>query len=152
MALILLVSLAYLSAWYKVYQQSKHYFDFAEQQYSEGNYILALKGLNSIELYPNDVYFGGYQQVIDDWQNALFVYRPDFYYKSLERSQTILQKASIDELDQFIKTYTEIETKYVAEAATCLLIRYQQTNNSEGETEMTTFLAEAFPAYLPRGC
>ncbi len=159
LALILLITLAYLTAWNMVYQQSKDYFDFAEQQYAQDHYILALKGLNKIELYAGDHYSGGYQQVIDDWRNGLFVYRPDFYYQSLERSQTILHQASLEELDTFIKTYTEIDTRYIAEAATCLLSRYQQAKNSEGEAEMFAFLAEAFPdyhwqtsTYLANGC
>ena len=159
LALILLITLAYLTAWNMVYQQSKNYFNFAQQQYAQGDYILALKGLNKIELYAGDNYSGGYQQVIDDWRNGLFVYRPDFYYQSLERSQIILQKASIEELDTFIKTYTEIDTRYIAEAATCLLSRYQQAQNRDGEAEMIAFLAEAFPdyrwqasSYLANGC
>lgn len=93
-ALVLIILLAYLSAWLMVYQQSKRYFDFAEQRYAAGDYILALKGMNKIELYRHDVYSGGYQQVIDDWRHGMLVYRPDFYYQALARSSDLLARAS----------------------------------------------------------
>ncbi|MFZ1873889.1 MAG: hypothetical protein WAU54_14120 [Chania sp.] len=145
-ALLLIILLAYCSAWLMVYQQSKRYFDFAEQQYAAGNYILALKGLNKIELYSQDAYSGGYQQVIDGWRMGLLVYRPDFYYQALARSTDLLAHASNQELTEFIGTYTEIDTRFIAEAATCLLARYQQQDLS-GQQAMEAFLTEAFPAY-----
>ncbi|EAM8615959.1 hypothetical protein BHS62_25630 [Salmonella enterica] len=144
---MLIIILAYTSTWYMVYRQSKRYFDFAEQQYEEENYILALKGQNKIELYPGDDYFGGYQQVIEGWRFSLFTYKPAFYYKSLERSKDILQKASTNELEYFIKYYVEVDTKYIPEAAGCLLRRYQNVGYKEGEIRMNEFLAEAFPLY-----
>lgn len=146
-ALIILISTAYLTGWYSVYQKSKHYYDFAEQQYQQGHYILALKGMNKIELYPEDNYSGGYQQIIDAWRNGLFVFYPDFYYQAVERSHDLLPKASNEELIEFIQTYTEIDTRYVPDAATCLISRYRQSDDAENEHKMVTFLDEAFPAY-----
>ncbi|NBM54999.1 hypothetical protein GWI68_09400 [Proteus sp. G2669] len=145
--LIALIFIAYFTGWYSVYQKSKLYYHFAEQQYEKGNYVLALKGINKIELYPEDDYFGGYQNVIEAWKNGLFVFYPDFYYQALERSQSILQKSSNKELKDFIYTYIEIDIRYIPEAATCLLSRYKKDNNKEGEHEMTQFLNDAFPAY-----
>ena len=145
--LIALIFIAYFTGWYSVYQKSKLYYDFAEKQYEQGNYILALKGINKIELYPEDDYFGGYQKVIEAWQNGFFVFYPHFYDKALERSQSILQKSSNNELKDFIYTYIEIDIRYIPEAATCLLSRYKNDNNKDGEHEMTLFLNEAFPTY-----
>ncbi|WP_404273310.1 hypothetical protein [Yersinia similis] len=149
-ALVLIILLAYLSAWLMVYQQSKRYFDFAEQQYAAGDYILALKGMNKIELYRHDVYSGGYQQVIDDWRHGMLVYRPDFYYQALARSSDLLARASDQQLAEFIATYTEIDTRFVAEAATCLLARYRQRDESANQRTMEEYLAEAFPAHALR--
>lgn len=149
-ALVLIILLAYISSWLMVYQQSKRYFDFAEQRYVAGDYILALKGMNKIELYRHDVYSGGYQQVIDNWRHGMLVYRPDFYYQALARSRDLLARASDQQLAEFIATYTEIDTRFIAEAATCLLARYRQRADSVNQQTMEEYLAEAFPAHVWR--
>lgn len=145
--LLLLILIAYITAWFNVYNQSKQYFEYAEEQYKNKNYILALKGMNKIELYPEDHYDGGYQQVVNAWANGLLVYKPNFYYDSVDKSKLILQKATNKELNDFIDTYTEIDTTYIPEAAVCLLSRYEKENNQTGQIEMKTFLGEAFPSY-----
>tara|TARA_Y100001960_G_scaffold84186_1_gene89960 strand:- start:2518 stop:3003 length:486 start_codon:yes stop_codon:yes gene_type:complete len=142
-----LVLVAYSAAWLKAYNLSQQYYDFATEQQQQGNAIIALKGMNKLELRRGDEYLGGYQQVIETWEGAVLGPKPDSYYQALDKPNEIINQLSAKQLEEFIQIYVELDSRYVPEVADQL----QQVANDSGNallaTEMKEFLIEAFPYY-----
>ncbi|MGF1682737.1 hypothetical protein [Photobacterium minamisatsumaniensis] len=145
--LLAVVLVAYWAAWGKAYFLSKSYFDYAVEQEAAQNYVFALKGMNKLELRIDDEYLGGYQQVIESWEYALFGIRPAFYEKALVAPQRIIPLLSDDDLQAFIDIYVQLDSKYVPEVALMQLKRAQQAGNEELAAEMEEFLSQAFPEF-----
>ncbi|WP_394239653.1 hypothetical protein [Vibrio astriarenae] len=144
-ALLGFIVVAFTIAWIKSHNMSKDYFEHAQQMRAEGNYVIALKGMNKLELRRNDVYLGGYQQVIETWENTLFGPTPDFYAVAQKQASDILSHLTDEELLTFIEIYVELDMRYVPEAALVLLERAHKQSNTELALEMEEFLEEAFP-------
>ncbi|GAM56606.1 putative exported protein precursor [Vibrio ishigakensis] len=142
-----LVGFAFFYAWLKTYNMSSDYFEFAEAQAKTENYTTALKGMNKLELRRDDVYLGGYQQVIETWEEAVIGFKPDFYYEARNRVGVMLGKLNEEELMSFIEIYVELDMRYVPEAAAILLSRATLNGDIEVATEMDEFLQEAFPRF-----
>ncbi len=145
--LVGLVTVAFFYAWLKTYNMSSDYFEFAEAQAEAENYTIALKGMNKLELRRDDVYLGGYQQVIETWEEAVLGYKPDFYYQAKGRVGEMLGKLNEEELMSFIEIYVELDMRYVPEAASILLSRATLNGDIEVANEMDEFLQEAFPHF-----
>ena len=144
---MLFVLTTYCTAWIHAYQQSSAYFEFAEAMQEQGELIIALKGMNKLEMRIEDTYRGGYQQVIETWENSLLGLRPAFYKKAQVAALDILPHVSEEELLSFIDIYIQLDMRYVPEAARELLHRSLKQNNAELQQEMEEFLVEAFPEY-----
>ncbi|WEM44559.1 hypothetical protein PTW35_25180 (plasmid) [Photobacterium sp. DA100] len=145
--LSVLILTAFSVAWVKTYNMSSDYFDFAEQQKAEGNYMIALKGMNKLELRRDEAYLGGYQQVIETWENALLGPKPAFYFEAKQLAPQMLPELTNEELLLFIEIYVELDMRYVPEAALELLSRAEQQGEMELALEMQEFLEEAFPRF-----
>ncbi|GEA51850.1 hypothetical protein VIN01S_26540 [Vibrio inusitatus NBRC 102082] len=142
------ILIAYFFAWGKVYFLSKSYFEFAQQQEQSGNYVVALKGTNKLEVRIDEVYLGGYQQVIEAWDNVTFGITPSFYDEALKAPERLILKLSDEELYQFVDLYVQLDSKYVPEVAELLLKRATDSNDELLASEMREFLIQAFPDYL----
>ena len=142
-----MVGSAYGVAWLKAYQLSADYFDYAEQQYSQGHKIEALKGMNKLELRREQVYRGGYQQVVEAWEGAMLGPKPAFYDKAKAQTALILTELSTNELLAYIEMYVELDMRYVPEAALQLRGLAAEQENRALYQEMDEFLREAFPVY-----
>lgn len=103
--------------------------------------------MNKLELRRDDVYLGGYQQVIETWEEAVIGFKPDFYYEARNRVGVMLGKLNEEELMSFIEIYVELDMRYVPEAAAILLSRATLNGDIEVATEMDEFLQEAFPRF-----
>ncbi|MDF2152788.1 hypothetical protein [Vibrio sp. CAU 1672] len=147
LAIMSVLLIAYGSAWLKAYSLSEKYFNYAEQQYSKGNFITALKGMNKLELRIEDEYLGGYQQVIDTWQTAILGPKPDAYYQALEKPRSIIEQLDQGELLEFIGIYVQLDARYVPNAADQLRYLAKQSGDQALYDEMTEFLTEAFPRF-----
>ncbi|PMO33075.1 hypothetical protein [Vibrio breoganii] len=146
----LLVAIAYGTAWLKTYQLSERYNEYAHQQIEEQNLLIALKGMNKLELRQDDVYLGGFQQVLETWKNSVLGPKPSFYDDAKAMPEKILAQLNQQQLEMFIETYVELDARYVPEAAEQLRILALQNGDSELATEMSEFLLEAFPNYKPK--
>ncbi|ROV59230.1 hypothetical protein EGH82_14730 [Vibrio ponticus] len=147
-ALAALVLVAYSAAWLKTYNLSQQYFEFAtEQQQQQGNVIIALKGMNKLELRRGDEYLGGYQQVIETWEGAVLGPKPNYYYQALVKPNEIINQLSAKQLEEFIQIYVELDSRYVPEVADQLQQVASDSGNVQLASEMREFLAEAFPYY-----
>ncbi|MDF2153094.1 hypothetical protein [Vibrio sp. CAU 1672] len=144
---VLVVLIAYVSAWMRAYSLSDGYFTYAEQQYSTGNLVLALKGMNKQSLRKGDDYFGGYQQVIEAWHSSTLGPRPEAYYHSLEKPKQIIEQLSVEELLEFIDVYVQLDSRYVPVAADQVRVLAKQAGDAGLYNDMTAFLTEAFPRY-----
>ncbi|MGF1748446.1 hypothetical protein [Vibrio cionasavignyae] len=142
------ILIAYFFAWGKVYFLSKSYFEFAQQQEKQGNYVIALKGSNKLEVRNDEQYLGGYQQVIEAWDNVTLGITPSFYDDALLAPERLMPKLSDEELYQFIDLYVQLDSKYVPEVAEILLERAIASNDEVLEAEMKEFLIQAFPDYI----
>ncbi|MET4696805.1 hypothetical protein [Endozoicomonas lisbonensis] len=143
----LLVITTFCTAWIHAYRQSSAYFEFARAIHKEGDLVIALKGMNKLEMRIDDEYFGGYQQVIETWESSVFGIRPAFYEQAIAATGELLPQVSDEELLAFIDLYIQLDQRYVPEAARELLSRSQLQGNLELAEEMEEFLAEAFPEY-----
>ncbi|KIF44579.1 hypothetical protein M445_25645 [Vibrio owensii 47666-1] len=150
LALVSVILIAYGSAWMKAYSLSEKYFAYAEEEYSKGNLITALKGMNKLELRIEDEYFGGYQQVLDTWRSSTLGPRPDAYYQSLEKPKQIIEQLSKQQLMEFIEIYVQLDSRYVPTAVDQLRFLAKQSGDIALYEEMTEFLSEAFPRYKQR--
>ena len=142
-----LVGSAYSVAWFKAYQLSADYFAYAEQQYAQGHKVEALKGMNKLELRREQVYLGGYQQVVEAWEGAMLGPTPAFYEKAKAQTARILTELSTDQLLAYIEMYVELDMRYVPEAALQLRSLAAEQENRALYQEMDEFLREAFPLY-----
>ncbi|MGL6260948.1 hypothetical protein [Vibrio sp. WXL103] len=142
-----IVVVSYWAAWGKAYFLSKSYFDYAVEQEQAANYTIALKGMNKLELRIDDQYLGGYQQVIEAWDNALFGIRPSFYEQAKQAPERLLERLEDQELQDFIEIYVQLDSKYVPEVASLQLARAKQTGDIELAAEMKEFLTQAFPEF-----
>lgn len=145
-ALAALVLVAYSAAWLKTYNLSQQYFEFATEQ-QQGNVIIALKGMNKLELRRGDEYLGGYQQVIETWEGAVLGPKPNYYYQALVKPNEIINQLSANQLEEFIQIYVELDSRYVPEVADQLQQVASDSGNVQLASEMREFLAEAFPYY-----
>ncbi|CAH0525324.1 hypothetical protein [Vibrio hippocampi] len=143
----LLVAIAYGSAWLKTYQLSEQYNTYAHQQLEERDLVIALKGMNKLELRQGDLYFGGFQQVLETWENSVLGPKPSFYDDAKVMPEKILAKLNQQQLEMFIETYVELDARYVPEAAERLRVLALQNGDTEMADEMSEFLIEAFPNY-----
>ncbi len=143
--LVTVISVCFCMAMLKIYNQSKSYFEYAESQYKQKHYIEALKGMNKLEMRREEQYLGGYQQVLESWENAIGGFKPDFYQTAQKRIDETLVAMNSDELLKFIEIYVELDIRYVPEA-TSLLINL--SDDEELVLEMDAFLKEAFPLYV----
>ncbi|OLQ94613.1 hypothetical protein BIY21_08420 [Vibrio ponticus] len=146
-ALAALVLVAYSAAWLKTYNLSQQYFEFATEQQQQGNVIIALKGMNKLELRRGDEYLGGYQQVIETWEGAVLGPKPNYYYQALVKPNEIINQLSAKQLEEFIQIYVELDSRYVPEVADQLQQVASDSGNVQLASEMREFLAEAFPYY-----
>lgn len=145
--LLSVVLVAYWAAWGKAYFLSKSYFDYAADQEAAGNYVIALKGMNKLELRIDEEYLGGYQQVIEAWENALFGIRPAFYEEALVSPARLIPQFADADLQAFIDIYVQLDSKYVPEVAYMQLQRARLVGNDELAAEMEDFLTQAFPYF-----
>lgn len=145
--LLSVVVVAYWAAWGKAYFLSKSYFDYATEQEAAQNYIIALKGMNKLELRIDEEYLGGYQQVIETWENALFGIRPSFYDEALVAPARLIPQFADEDLQAFIDIYVQLDTKYVPEVAYMQLQRARLAGDEELSAEMEEFLIQAFPYF-----
>lgn len=145
--LLSVVLVAYWAAWGKAYFLSKSYFDYAVEQEAAGNYVIALKGMNKLELRIDEQYLGGYQQVIESWEHALFGIRPAFYEEALVAPGRLIPQFADEDLQSFIDIYVQLDSKYVPEVAFAQLQRARQTGDDELAAEMEDFLTQAFPYF-----
>ncbi|MGF1792231.1 hypothetical protein L4D21_16640 [Photobacterium profundum] len=145
--LLAVILVAYWAAWGKAYFLSKSYFDYAVEQEAAQNYVIALKGMNKLEIRIDEEYLGGYQQVIESWEHALFGIRPAFYEEALVAPQRVIPLLNNDDLQVFIDIYVQLDSKYVPEVALMQLKRAQQAGNEELAAEMKEFLSQAFPEF-----
>ncbi|KEI71494.1 hypothetical protein [Endozoicomonas elysicola] len=143
----LFLLLAYCAAWITAYRQSSAYFEYAQEQMQQGEWVTALKGMNKLELRLEDPYLGGYQQVIETWESSLLGPRPGFYQQAITAASEVLPKLSDAELLKFIDIYVQLDLRYVPEAAVELQERARQNGDEQLATEMTEFLTEAFPEF-----
>ncbi|WP_162048467.1 hypothetical protein [Vibrio taketomensis] len=146
-ALAALVLVAYSAAWLKTYNLSQQYFEFATEQQQQGNVIIALKGMNKLELRRGDEYLGGYQQVIETWEGAVLGPKPNYYYQALVKPNEIINQLSAKQLEEFIQIYVELDSRYVPEVADQLQQVASDSGNVQLASEMREFLTEAFPYY-----
>lgn len=147
--LTLFVAVTYISAYAKVYQQTANYFHHAQAQEHDGNYIEALKGLDKIDLRIDEDYIGGYQQVIEAWEQSGMKPKPSFYYESQPKPKDIIGKMTNEQLDSFIDVYLELDNKYVLEAAQ---LRYNRAI-AKADTSVAESTAELLTAafdYQPK--
>lgn len=128
----------------QIYNQSKDYFDYAESQFAQGNYTEALKGMNKLEMRREEVYLGGYQQVLESWESALGGIKPKFYETAKTRIDDILLAMDSEELLHFIEVYVELDIRYVPEATLRFI---ELSDDQELVAEMEEFLNEAFPLF-----
>ncbi|WP_413111716.1 hypothetical protein [Thaumasiovibrio sp. DFM-14] len=143
--LLSVVVIAYWSAWGKTYYLTKRYFDYAVAQEAEGHPVVALKGMNKLELRIEERYFGGYQQVLEAWDSTTFGLRPSFYYQSQQAPQRLLSRLNAAELYAFIDVYVQLDVRYVPEVAHLLMLKSSEQGNEALEAEMRDFLINAFP-------
>ncbi|MDR9826994.1 hypothetical protein RCJ22_15395 [Vibrio sp. FNV 38] len=143
--LVCFVATAFTMAWFKSYNMSLDYFNHAESMRNNGDYVTALKGMNKLELRRTDAYLGGYQQVIETWEETRYAPRPDFFFEAKERVNNIFVHLSTEELLNFIEIYVELDMRYVPAAALVLLERAKFERNNPLALEMEEFLWEAFP-------
>ncbi|KEQ14990.1 hypothetical protein GZ77_12205 [Endozoicomonas montiporae] len=143
----LLVITTFCTAWIHAYRQSSTYFEFARAMHKQGELVIALKGMNKLEMRIDDEYFGGYQQVIETWESSVFGIRPAFYEQARVAALDILPNVSNGELLEFIDLYIQLDQRYVPEAAHELLKRSLQQGDEEQAAEMEEFMAEAFPEH-----
>ncbi|SON53229.1 hypothetical protein [Vibrio tapetis] len=148
---LLVIATAYGVAWHKAYVLSSDYYDFAQEQFQQGNYITAIKGKNKLEMRRSDTYLGGYQQVVETWEHMVLGLRPDFYYLAKQKVDESLSKLSSDELLLLIETYVELDLRYVPEAALRLKNLASAQGNQLLYSEMDEFLIEAFPEFSQEG-
>ncbi|MGX9522573.1 hypothetical protein ACWX0P_27810 [Vibrio mediterranei] len=144
---VLIVALAYGVAWLKTYNLSSNYFTYAEQQYQQSHYIEALKGKNKLEMRRDDMYLGGYQQVVEAWEGTMFGPKPSFYYQAKLRVEQSLTQLGSDGLLQLIETYVELDSRYIPEAAERLKNKAYAEGDLTLYKEMGEFLHEAFPDF-----
>ncbi|CAH8242423.1 hypothetical protein [Vibrio aestuarianus] len=144
------IVIAYSSAWMKAHTLSEKYYAYAEEQYSQGHFISALKGMNKLELRIEDDYLGGYQQVLDTWRHSTLGPRPQAYYQSLEKPKQIIEQLSQEQLIEFIEIYVQLDSRYVPTAADQVRFLAKQSGDIDLYLEMTEFLKEAFPRYKQR--
>ncbi|MGF1735948.1 hypothetical protein [Photobacterium satsumensis] len=145
--LLSVVLIAYWAAWGKAYFLSKSYFDYAVEQEAAENYVIALKGMNKLELRIDEEYLGGYQQVIEAWEHALFGIRPSFYEEALIAPARLIPQIADEDLQAFIDIYVQLDSKYVPEVAYMQLQRARLAGNEELAAEMDEFLTQAFPDF-----
>ncbi|WP_087019623.1 hypothetical protein [Thaumasiovibrio subtropicus] len=143
--LLLVVVIAYWSAWGKTYFLTKSYFDYAVAQEAQGAYVEALKGMNKLELRIEEPYLGGYQQVIEAWDNTAFGVRPRFYYEAMDAPERLLPQLDADTLYEFIDVYVQLDVRYVPEVAHLLMNKAAEQGDTAVEEEMRDFLVHAFP-------
>lgn len=143
----LFIVTAYSSAWLDAYRQSSAYFQYAQEQQADGEWVTVLKGMNKLELRLEDPYLGGYQQVIETWESSILGPQPDFYRQALASAENILPKLTDQQLLDFIEIYIQLDIRYVPEAAAELLKRAKRSNNQLLVAEMSEFLQEAFPEF-----
>lgn len=145
--LMLLIASAYGTAWFKAYQLSYQYFQYANAQLAQGHLISALKGMNKLELRQGETYFGGYQQVIETWEDTLIGPKPWFYSLALHQPRNIISQLNAEQLEVFIQVYVELDVRYVPEVAEQLQLVARQSGDTSLAREMVEFLSEAFPYY-----
>lgn len=143
----LLVAIAYGTAWLKAYQLSEQYSIYAHQQLNSDDLVIALKGMNKLELRQGDQYLGGFQQVLETWESAMLGPKPAFYEDALAMPERIMSQLDQQQLVDFIETYVELDSRYVPEAADQLHVVALQNGKKELANEMQEFLREAFPYY-----
>lgn len=146
----LLVATAYGTAWFKAYQLSKQYSIYAHQQLNEHNLLIALKGMNKLELRQGDHYLGGFQQVLETWESSMLGPKPSFYEEAVIMPQKIITQLNQQQLEAFIETYVELDVRYVPEAVEQLRLVALENGNTVLADEMNEFLLEAFPNYQPK--
>ncbi|CAH6945083.1 conserved hypothetical protein [Vibrio chagasii] len=146
----LLVAIAYGSAWLQTYQLSEQYNNYAQQQLEEKDLIIALKGMNKLELRQGDEYLGGFQQVLETWEKALLGPSPSFYDEAKAMPEKIIAQLDQHQLEMFIETYVELDARYVPEAAERLRVVALDNGDIVTADEMSEFLLEAFPNYQPK--
>lgn len=145
--LLSVVFVAYWAAWGKAYFLSKSYFDYAQEQEAAGDYIHALKGMSKLELRIDETYLGGYQQVIETWDNAMFGFRPEFYRESLQAPARLIPQFADEDIQDFIDIYVQLDSRYVPEVAYMNLQRARAAGDQELVAEMEEFLTQAFPDF-----
>ncbi|MFA0441964.1 hypothetical protein AB4560_18810 [Vibrio sp. 10N.222.51.C12] len=142
--LFLFISIAYMLSYAKVYLQSESYYDFALESEHSNNLIEALKGVDKLELRQGESYYGGYQQVIESWENSSFAPKPSIYYRALEKPSIILNEMSDDVLKSFVELYIELDNKYVMDAVLIMHARASAQNDMDEVERTAQLLNEAF--------
>jgi len=115
--IFLLIIGVYGYAWFEGYKNSQRFYQQANENYEKGEYNLALKGGEFFDSSTNKYGFiGGYEQVVNTWDNKWAKPKPSFYYDSMDKADDIIyNKLTADEGMAIFQKHFNISNKYLPE-------------------------------------
>lgn len=114
---ILFIIGVYSLAWYEGYKNSRVFYQQANENYEKGEYNIALKGGEYFNSSTNEYMFiGGYEQVVNIWDNKWAKPKPSFYYDSKDKADDIIyNRLTAEEGMAIFQKYFNISNKYLPE-------------------------------------
>lgn len=144
-AVIGLVGLVYAWVWMEVYQTSRFYYNMATDSYDRGEYGAALKGVETENANGETSFQGGYQQVIDAWEQPYAWPRPSFVEQSRGMvDQIIAEKLTLAEGEALFQTHFNRDNRYLGRILLRVGELYEQQRDFPAAIETYEVAREAF--------
>ncbi|PTM59644.1 hypothetical protein [Desmospora activa] len=144
-AVIGLVGLIYAWVWVEVYQTSQFYYEMATDNYRKGDYGAALKGVETENANGETAFLGGYQQVIDAWDQPYAWPRPSFVEDARGMvDQIINEKLTIAEGEALFQAYFNRDNRYLGRIMLRVGELYEQQQDVDAAIETYEVVRQAF--------
>ena len=133
MIVILFIILTYAWVWMGTYFRTKKYYKQACMNYDDEKYMIALKGERILnESQSGYIFQGGFQQVMEAWNNPFALPKPSIYTNSIKMIDNIINfKIDIAEGQKIFKTYFKMDNKFLPE----VLLRIGDLQFDQGQTD-----------------
>lgn len=144
--IILVILITYTWVWVQCYVASKSYYRNAMDNLNNGKYITALKGDRVLsEDNSKYVFIGGFQQVVEIWENPYAVPKPKLYTEAKEKITFIIkEKIDIQAGEEAFQTYINLDNRYLPEILLHVGDLYLQKGDKKSAKEIYTVVKDAF--------
>ncbi|EOD01198.1 tetratricopeptide repeat protein [Caldisalinibacter kiritimatiensis] len=142
----LVILVTYTWVWVQCYIATQNYYRNAMDNLNKGKYITALKGDRVLsEDNSKYVFIGGFQQVVEIWENPCAVPKPKLYTQAKEKISSIIkEKIDIHTGEEAFQTYINLDNRYLPEILLHVGDLYLRKGDKKSAKETYTVVKDAF--------